>query len=176
MAAELRLANTCITTLDPSLTKDVLYERLVDILKKNEIDEIGILPFLPEVSEVSDCRTEKLALYPFVVQERGTKLGIPVFCWVPLLDASYAVLKEACRVSRLSASPESRSVSSEWWSDPERCSKVKESTSCLMVLCPDSFTALNARDAALKYGAYFSKELQEFRCLAPQEMVTLLHV
>ncbi|KAF9112234.1 Protein prenyltransferase alpha subunit repeat-containing protein 1 [Mortierella sp. AM989] len=138
MAAEVRLANTSITTLDPSLTKDVLYERFADILNKNEIDEIGILPFLPEVED-STCST--LPLYPFVVQERGTKLGIPIFCWVPLLEASYAVLKDACRAS----------IQPEWWTDPERCRQVMECTSSLMILCPDSFTAVNARKWLLNF-------------------------
>ncbi|KAF9360433.1 hypothetical protein BGX26_009420 [Mortierella sp. AD094] len=144
MAAEVRLANTSITTLDPSLTKDVLYKRLVDILNKNEIDEIGILPFLPQAEE-STGGNDELSLYPFIVQERGTKLGIPIFCWVPLLDASYAVLKDTCRVSRQHLASEAEPVLSEWWTDLERCRKVRESTSCLMILCPDSFTAMNAR-------------------------------
>ncbi|KAF9403509.1 Protein prenyltransferase alpha subunit repeat-containing protein 1 [Mortierella sp. AD011] len=147
MAAELRLANTSITTLDPSLTKDVLYERLVDILNKNEIDEIGILPFLPQAEESIGSND----VYPFIVQERGTKLGIPIFCWVPLLDASYAVLKDACKISRPHPASEATPDLSKWWTDPERCRKVKESTLCLMILCPDSFTAMNARKWLLSH-------------------------
>ncbi|KAG0024350.1 hypothetical protein BGZ80_004016 [Entomortierella chlamydospora] len=115
MAAELRLANTSITTLDPSLTKDVLYERLVDILNKNEIDEIGILPFLPQAEESTGGND----VYPFIVQERGTKLGIPIFCWVPLLDASYAALKDACKISRPHLASEATPDLSKWWTDPE---------------------------------------------------------
>ncbi|KAF9999839.1 Protein prenyltransferase alpha subunit repeat-containing protein 1 [Entomortierella chlamydospora] len=148
MAAELRLANTSITTLDPSLTKDVLYERLVDILNKNEIDEIGILPFLPQAEESTGGND----VYPFIVQERGTKLGIPIFCWVPLLDASYAALKDACKISRPHLASEATPDLSKWWTDPERCRKVRESTSCLMILCPDSFTAMNARKRLVLLG------------------------
>jgi hypothetical protein len=131
MASEARLANTPIASLDPSLTQDVIYQRLIRILSHSNMygsirteilfrwsliiltsipndfhyrDEIGILPFLPDhdankESMTGDDSEEPLQLYPFVLQEQRTKLGIPIFCWVPLLETAYANLKEATKVT-----------------------------------------------------------------------------
>jgi len=37
MASEARLANTAIATLDPSLTQDVVYQRLIRILSQSNM-------------------------------------------------------------------------------------------------------------------------------------------
>ncbi|KAG0005500.1 Protein prenyltransferase alpha subunit repeat-containing protein 1 [Modicella reniformis] len=112
MAAEARLANTPINSLDPTLTKEVLYERLVDILDRNNIDEVGFLPFLPDVSDcTSGSESGSPLQYPYSVQEQGTKLGISVFCWVPLLDESYRILKDSIRGGSIEEG--------QWWSNPE---------------------------------------------------------
>ncbi|KAG0331342.1 Protein prenyltransferase alpha subunit repeat-containing protein 1, partial [Podila horticola] len=139
--AEVRLANTPIHELDSSLTKDILYTRLVHILANNAIDEIGILPFLPDNDEQEQSSTDAtIPQYPFIVQEHGTKLGIPIFCWVPVLDAAYAELKSAVRPTN------SRdSTDQSWWKDQDRTHRVISATSCILILCPDSFMAVNAR-------------------------------
>ncbi|KAK3813118.1 MAG: hypothetical protein J3Q66DRAFT_42814 [Benniella sp.] len=179
MATEARLANTPITSLDPSLSSEVLYERLVYILTKNNIDEVGFLPFLPDIN---DCNTttastsdnndtyrndnnngcnregETLPQYPFAVQEQGTKLGIPIFCWVPLLEESYRIYKAT---TVRAPSTESRR-DSEWWEDPERRQRVIESTSCLMILCPDSFSAMNARKRLVEGGHLDPRKEMQF--------------
>lgn len=84
-------------------------------------DEIGVLPFLPELEQ---CQGDYVQ-YPFVVQEQGTKLGIPIFCWVPVLDAAYGVFKDAVKSSLsplASSSTETAAVGSgvsvDWWQDP----------------------------------------------------------
>ncbi|KAG0300465.1 hypothetical protein BGZ98_009146 [Dissophora globulifera] len=127
MAAEVRLANTSITDLDPTLTKDILYARLADILNKNDmyvaiIDEIGFLPFLPDekdtvVSEQQQAGKGTSSTYPFVVQEHGTKLGIPIYCWVPILDAASAVLKDAIFAVK-QGNEASQLEDKHWWADP----------------------------------------------------------
>ncbi|KAG0326993.1 hypothetical protein BGZ99_008543 [Dissophora globulifera] len=122
MAAEVRLANTPITDLDPTLTKDILYARLADILNKNDIDEIGFLPFLPDekdtvVSEQQQAGKGTSSTYPFVVQEHGTKLGIPIYCWVPILDAASAVLKDAIFAVKR-GNEASQLEDGRWWADP----------------------------------------------------------
>ncbi|KAG0250678.1 Protein prenyltransferase alpha subunit repeat-containing protein 1 [Mortierella polycephala] len=144
MAEETRLANTSITEQDPSLTKDVLYERLVHILNANKIDEVAILPFMAE-PDMSTCMESDVIQHPYILQQ-GTKLGIPIFCWVPLLDASYAALKDVKRTETHDNNTE------EWWTDPGRRQRVLESTACLMILCPDSFTAINARKRLVQQG------------------------
>lgn len=156
------MANTSITQLDPTLTKDVLYSRLVEILDKSQIDEIGVLPFLPEREH---CQGEAGGIegdsvqYPYVVQERRTKLGIPIFCWVPVLDAAYGVFKDAVR----SSSTVMGGASMDWWHDPGRRKRVIESSMCLMIFCPDSFMAVNAR-----------KRLVQEGCLSAEEEIRLL--
>lgn len=145
--AEIQLANTSIHDLDASLTKDILYTRLVHILANNAMyvlhckgtwslvsrekdsqchltklgrtekydrDEIGILPFLPDKEkeqEHSLIDSTDILQYPFIVQEHGTKLGIPIFCWVPVLDAAYTELKSAIRPTSSSA------TNQNWWND-----------------------------------------------------------
>ncbi|KAG0087776.1 Protein prenyltransferase alpha subunit repeat-containing protein 1 [Podila epicladia] len=132
--AEVLLANTPIHELDPSLTKDILYTRLVHILANNAIDEIGILPFLPDKEQDQEqSSVASVPQYPFTVQEQGTKLGIPIYCWVPVLDSAYAELKSAIRPINSSDSTDQL-----WWKD-------QGATSCIMILCPDSFVAVNAR-------------------------------
>ena len=37
MATEARLANTAITTLDPALTQDIVYERLINIIRQSNM-------------------------------------------------------------------------------------------------------------------------------------------
>ncbi|KAG0281677.1 Protein prenyltransferase alpha subunit repeat-containing protein 1 [Linnemannia exigua] len=164
MSAEARLANTSITQLDPSLTKDVLYNRLVEILNKSQIDEIGVLPFLPE-PEHCQGKGEDYVQYPFVVQEQRTKLGIPIFCWVPILDAAYGVFKDAVKssCSSSSSSQVAGGESVEWWQDPVRCKSVVESSACLMIFCPDSFMAANARKRLVQEG--YQSAAEEIRFL-----------
>ncbi|KAG0030011.1 Protein prenyltransferase alpha subunit repeat-containing protein 1 [Podila clonocystis] len=150
--AEVRLANTPIHELDPSLTKDILYTRLVHILANNAIDEIGILPFLPDKEQEQEQEQEQSSIaaipqYPFIVQEHGTKLGIPIFCWVPVLDTAYSELKSAIRPTN---SSDSRDPS--WWKDQESTGRVIGATSCIMILCPDSFMAVNARKQLILEG------------------------
>ncbi|KAI7826495.1 hypothetical protein BC939DRAFT_446548 [Gamsiella multidivaricata] len=133
-------------------------------------DEIGILPFLPDREESSaDSGGGGIPSYPFVVQERGSKLGIPIYCWVPLLDASNAAFKNALRAARTGTQDSSSNATTataiitqqDWLTDPEKRRRVIESTSCLMILCPDSFTAVNARKRLVE-GGYMDarKELQ----------------
>ncbi|GJJ69447.1 protein prenyltransferase alpha subunit repeat containing protein 1 [Entomortierella parvispora] len=143
MASEARLANTPIATLDPSLTQDVIYRRLIRILSQSNIDEIGILPFLAEPDDKETLKD--LPLYPFVLQEQRTKLGIPIFCWVPLLSEAYAILKAAIKV-------DTSSNGQDWWDISEKYNRVIEATSCLMIVCPDSFTAVNARKRLIEKG------------------------
>ncbi|KAG9070538.1 COPII coat GTPase [Linnemannia hyalina] len=91
--------------------------------------------------------------------ERRTKLGIPIFCWVPVLDAAYGVFKDAVR----SSSTVTGGASVDWWHDPGRRKRVTDSSTCLMIFCPDSFTALNARKRLVQEG-YLSAE-EEVRLL-----------
>lgn len=76
-------------------------------------DEIGVLPFLPEPEQCQGEAGDSIQ-YPFVVQEHGTKLGIPIFCWVPILDAAYGVFKDAVRASSTAMG----GAAVEWWHDP----------------------------------------------------------
>lgn len=81
-----------------------------------------MLPFLPEREH---CQGEAGGIegdsvqYPYVVQERRTKLGIPIFCWVPVLDAAYGVFKDAVR----SSSTVMGGASVDWWHDPGTASQ-----------------------------------------------------
>lgn len=82
-----------------------------------------MLPFLPEPEQCQgevDGEGGDSALYPFVVQERGTKLGIPIFCWVPVLDAAYGVFKDAIRSP---SSTVTGGTSVDWWRDPGTASQ-----------------------------------------------------
>ncbi|KAG0313816.1 hypothetical protein BGZ97_009859 [Linnemannia gamsii] len=95
-------------------------------MNKHHRDEIGVLPFLPDLEQ---CQGDYVQ-YPFVVQEQGTKLGIPIFCWVPILDAAYGVLKDAVKSSPSAPASSSTEavaaataaagsgVSVDWWQDP----------------------------------------------------------
>ncbi|KAF9421319.1 Protein prenyltransferase alpha subunit repeat-containing protein 1 [Podila epigama] len=157
MSTEVRLANTPIQQLDPSLTKDILYSRLAHILTSNPIDEIGILPFLPDKNDnhSSSSQSNVPLQYPYIVQEHGTKLGIPIYCWVPVLDASMTELKSAIQSSSHNTNARNLNTSyleenssvhvSCWWKDQDRVRKVLEATSCIMILSPDTFMAANAR-------------------------------
>lgn len=76
-------------------------------------DEIGIVPFLPDKEQDQEQSSiASVPQYPFIVQEHGTKLGIPIFCWVPVLDAAYAELKSAIRPT-----VSSDSTDQPWWKD-----------------------------------------------------------
>jgi hypothetical protein len=79
-----------------------------------------VLPFLPEPEQCQgQGEGDRCVQYPFVVQEQGTKLGIPIFCWVPVLDAAYGVFKDAVKTLSSSSSleiPNRESI--EWWQDP----------------------------------------------------------
>lgn len=107
-------------------------------------DEVGFLPFLPDVndcnssvptnsnsngsnsSSIGSGSSRALPQYPYVVQEQGTKLGIPVFCWVPLLDESYRILKDAMRMESIEGRADSRSMPGpcQWWVDPGKTSAI----------------------------------------------------
>ena len=79
---------------------------LILLLRFGIRDEIGILPFLADPDDKES--PESLPLYPFVLKEHGTKLGIPIYCWVPLLAEAYATLKAAVKV-------DASSNGQDWW-------------------------------------------------------------
>ncbi|KAG0071827.1 Protein prenyltransferase alpha subunit repeat-containing protein 1 [Linnemannia elongata] len=54
-------------------------------------------------------------------------------------------------------------ASMDWWHDPGRRKRVIESSMCLMIFCPDSFMAVNARKRLVQEG-YLSAE-EEIRLL-----------
>ncbi|KAF9970758.1 hypothetical protein BGZ73_006481 [Actinomortierella ambigua] len=74
-------------TLDASLTDEILYARFTRALNDCNIDEFGILPFVP------DTRDTRPEWHPFLVDDSQTKLGMPMVCWAPLIGAAYGVLK-----------------------------------------------------------------------------------
>ena len=82
-------------------------------------DELGILPFLPGPESAEASPQEGVTQYPFIVQEQGTKLGIPIFCWVPLVDISYEILKHALRPVLPGTTTETRTETKaqDWWRD-----------------------------------------------------------
>ncbi|KAF9389773.1 Protein prenyltransferase alpha subunit repeat-containing protein 1 [Podila verticillata] len=104
------------------------------------------MPYKEPEQEQSSIDSTVIPQYPFIVQEHGTKLGIPIFCWVPVLDAAYAELKSAIRPTGSSA------TNQNWWSDYDRTRRVIGATSCIMILCPDSFMAVNARKRLVMEG------------------------
>lgn len=119
-----------------------------------------MLPFLPESEQCQGEAGEEghSVQYPFVVQEQKTKLGIPIFCWVPILDAAYGVFKDAVRPS----STATGGASVEWWHDQARRKRVIESSACLMIFCPDTFMAVNARKRLVQEGYLSAEEETRF--------------